>query len=663
MGSARTRSHRTFAPRTAPPLALLATLALAAPARGEEQLQDLSLEQLMSLDVGVSGASRFEQRETEAPASVTVVTAEQIRRFGWRTLADVLRSIRGFYVNYDYTYANLGVRGFGALADDNGRILLLLDGHRVNEPIYDYTPIGSDGWLDLDLVERIEIVRGSSSSLYGSNAFFSVVSVTTRQAGARRGGELRAEVASRRTLEGGAQLAGPLGDHLQVLAGASALDSGGQRDFTYPTGQVVHGQDAERAGRGILKATVTGEALGTLTLEVLGASRRKEVPTDMYGEDLGQPENWTLERRFYTDASWHRAVGERVEVTGRAYLDAYAFEGNGAYSGVTNRDVGAATWAGAEVLTVVRTGRNVLSLGGEARDLFRRHQENHDVSPARSYLDIQSPAWVTGLFAQDELRLGPVRLNGGIRFDHMSDSGSAVSPRVAVIWKATDGTVLKLLYGRAHRAPNAYEAHYTSEGYDANPDLRPERIDSVEAIADQQLPGPARLVLNAYHYDIHGLITQEAAASGNFTFRNTGRVQAWGAEAELEVRRSADLWARLSYAYQRAYEVGSGRLLFNSPQHLAKADATFPIWPDHVLGALEAQLTGRRRTVAGNWVDPAMIVNATVLVPDVVTGLDLRASVGNVFGDRPRDPVSAEFSVPALRREGTTFRATAVYRF
>lgn len=663
MGPTHTHDHRACGPRTSLALAVIVAITFAGRARGAERLEDMSLEQLMSLDVGVSGASRFEQRETEAPASVTVVTAEEIRRFGWRTLADVLRSVRGFYVNYDLTYANLGVRGFGAMADNNGRILLLVDGHRVNEPVYDYTPIGNDGVLDLDLVERIEIVRGSSSSLYGSNAFFGVVSVTTRQARAARGGEVHAGAATPRTLEGAARLAGPVGEHLQLLAGASILDGRGRDRIAYPTGELVRHQDAERAGRAFLKAILTGEELGTLTLEVLGSDRRKEVPTDMYGEDLGDPRNWTREHRFYADASWHRALGERLEVTGRAYFDAYAFDGNGAYAGVLNRDVGAATWAGVEVMAVRRSDRNVLTVGGEVRDLLRRHQENHDVDPPRSYLDLQDPAWVTGLFAQDELRLGPVRLNAGVRWDRTSDAGSAVSPRVAVIWKATDRTVLKLLYGRAHRAPNAYEAHYESEGYVANPDLRPERIDSVEAIADQQLPGPARLVVNAYRYDIRGLVTQELAPSGDFVFRNAGHVQAWGLEAELEVRRSAELWARLSYTYQRAYEAGSGRLLFNSPPHLAKAHATFPIWPGHLAGALEAQLTGRRRTVDGGGVEAALLVNATVLAPDVLPGLDLRASLLDALGDRPRDPVSAEFSVPALRQEGTTVRASATYRF
>jgi iron complex outermembrane receptor protein len=69
----------------------------------------------------VEGAARHSQRLTEAPASVTIVTANDIETFGWRTLADVLKSVRGFHVTYDRNYSYLGVRAFGRPTDYNNR--------------------------------------------------------------------------------------------------------------------------------------------------------------------------------------------------------------------------------------------------------------------------------------------------------------------------------------------------------------------------------------------------------------------------------------------------------------------------------------------------------------------------------------------------------------
>src|SRR6185437_4445452 len=105
-------------------LTLVLTIVLVVPASGlraqspdqppppQSELTQLSLEQLADLPIdSVSSASLFTQKVTEAPSSVTIVTADEIRRFGHRTLADVLRTVRGFYVTYDRNYSYLGVRG------------------------------------------------------------------------------------------------------------------------------------------------------------------------------------------------------------------------------------------------------------------------------------------------------------------------------------------------------------------------------------------------------------------------------------------------------------------------------------------------------------------------------------------------------------------------
>ena len=145
-------------------------------------LKDLSLEELMDVQVRtVYSASKRTQTLAEAPASVTIITADEIRKYGYRTLADILQSVRGFFVTYDRNYDYLGVRGFGRTGDYNSRVLLMVDGHRINDNVYDSAAIGTEFILDVDLIDRVEIVRGPASALYGSNAFFGVINVITRQ--------------------------------------------------------------------------------------------------------------------------------------------------------------------------------------------------------------------------------------------------------------------------------------------------------------------------------------------------------------------------------------------------------------------------------------------------------------------------------------------------
>ncbi|HMY07932.1 MAG TPA: TonB-dependent receptor plug domain-containing protein, partial [Accumulibacter sp.] len=165
-----------------------------------DDLTALSLEQLM--DVSVSSASRFEQKVSKIASSVTVISREEIQQHGWRTLAQALRSVPGFYIHYDRNYDYIGARGFARPQDYNSRILLLIDGYRTNDPLYDQAYVGSEQLLDIDLVERIEVVRGPGSSVYGGNAIFGVVNIITRAASEINGFESAAGWASHHSREG-----------------------------------------------------------------------------------------------------------------------------------------------------------------------------------------------------------------------------------------------------------------------------------------------------------------------------------------------------------------------------------------------------------------------------------------------------------------------------
>src|SRR6266704_568443 len=118
-------------------------------------LTDLSLEELMNIDL-VYGASKYEQKVTEAPASVSIITAVDIRNYGWRTLSDILASVPGVFTTYDRNYSYVGVRGIRRSNDYNLRTLLLIDGHRANDSIYNSALIGTEELLNVDNIERAE---------------------------------------------------------------------------------------------------------------------------------------------------------------------------------------------------------------------------------------------------------------------------------------------------------------------------------------------------------------------------------------------------------------------------------------------------------------------------------------------------------------------------
>lgn len=198
-------------------------------------LTQMSLEELMKLQIStVQAASKYEQKTTEAPSRITIITSDQIKKYGYRTLADILRSVGGFYVSYDRNYTYLGVRGFSRPGDYNSRILLLIDGHRINDNLYDTAAIGTEFILDIDLIDKVEIVRGPSSSIYGSNALFGVINVITKKGRSLNGLETSGEVGGFRTLKGRLSYGDQFQNGMELLLSGTAWGSEGATSLYYP---------------------------------------------------------------------------------------------------------------------------------------------------------------------------------------------------------------------------------------------------------------------------------------------------------------------------------------------------------------------------------------------------------------------------------------------
>jgi outer membrane cobalamin receptor len=141
-------------------------------------------------------ASRHLQDPRKAPAKVTVIDRDEILHYGWRTLGELLRSVPGMYTANDRDYTYIGVRGFLQSGDYNARVLLLIDGHRVNENVYDSALIGTEFPLDLNLIDHVEVVSGPGSSLFGTDAELAVVNVFTRRPENRLAVEVESDTGS-----------------------------------------------------------------------------------------------------------------------------------------------------------------------------------------------------------------------------------------------------------------------------------------------------------------------------------------------------------------------------------------------------------------------------------------------------------------------------------
>ena len=653
-------------------LALAAWCAADEPPRpAAADLSKLSLEELMNVEV-VYGPSRYAQKASEAPSSVTIVTAADIRQFGYRTLADVLRSVRGFYVTYDRNYAYVGTRGFGRPGDYNTRVLVLLDGHRLNDNVYGQALVDNGFAVDLDLIERVEIVRGPNFSIYGTSAFFPVVvNVITRRA-VDQPLEASAEAASFGPYAGRAAYGGRLGGALDVVASASLLKSRGQ-DLYFPefdTPATNHGV-AVHADDEYVYRLFGSASYRDLTLEVAHSVREKGIPTAAFGTVFDDRRTRTWDERTFADLRAEHAFGHSLTLFGRAHYDHAYYRGDYAtdYPPVTlNRDIGDGAWWGLETFALYSgLARHTVIGGAEFQDDVKQDQRNYDVAPAVSYLDLHSEGHRWAVFAQDEFRIAkPVILSVGLRHDWLPGLAGRDSPRVALIYNPSTATSVKLLFGRAFRLPNQYEELYTTN-YPVqrpNPDLRPETIDTYELVVDRALGRDLRATAYLFEYRIQDLISYVTdPVDGSQQYRNAGDIESTGVELELAGRFGERVTGRVSYSFADTRDVDLGAPLTNSPRHLLKANLAFPVWRDRLTAGLEAQYTSARFTLAGTETGGFTVANLTLTAPGLADGLDLTASVYNLFDKAYADPGSEEHVENVIAQDGRSFRVKLRWRF
>lgn len=648
------------------------------PGERPADLSALSLEELSRLRIdSVYAASQHSQKVTDAPSSITIVTADDIRRFGYRTLADVLRSVRGFYITNDRNYSYLGVRGFSRPGDYNARVLLLVDGHRLNDNIFGAALIGTEFPMDVDLIDRVEIIRGPSSSLYGSSAFFAVINVITRHADSLNGVEIQSSLASFGSPKVRASYGRRFAAGSALLLSATRYTSQGERELYFSE------FDSPATNQGIVRNADADEysqvfgrfVAGHFTIQGLHGSRRKVIPTASFETVFGDPRSDTIERQSYVDVQYERTIAAGWTLSPRAFVDQYAYDGDYVYdySGggtpllVVNKDFARGNWWGTELkLTRTFASRHTVALGAEYRNNFRQDQYNYDDEPYQSYLDDHRSSTNWGVYVQDEITLRPnLLLNLGLRHDSYDTFGATTNPRAGLIYHPREKSTIKVLYGQAFRAPNAYELYWHQQDVSkANPLLRPERNKTAELVFEQYVGGHLRFAATGFHYRTNGLISQDTdPADALLVYRNLESIRATGLELEAEGQWARGWRTRVGHTFERTRDQATGLTLSNSPAHLTKAVLLAPIAHDRLSAGLELQQVSARRTLTGHVVPGVMLPNLTLFWDGVPRPVTLSATIYNLFNASYADPGSEEHRQDALRQYGRTFRIDLTVRF
>lgn len=648
-------------------LAMFGMAALEAPAAAAATavatLPDL--EELLARPV-VAAAKR-PQQPAQAPSAVSIISGDEIRTFGWRTLGQALSSLRGVFATYDRSYLHLGTRGYGRPGDYNARILLLLNGVPTNDGIYDQAAVGSDFQLDMALIDRIEYVPGPASALYGGNAFFAVVNVVTL-AGAASPSEV--EAAGGNAGERGAALrVGRRDEQGSDWSGSLAGFARRGEDLYFPAyaGSGVdptsRGMDGERSRNAYFRVD-----RGEFSFDLLAGQRVRRATGGPYGVDLNDRRNINDDRRLAAALRVERQLDPDWSLGGQLFAGAYSWYGDAVYGGAFESEVAHSRYFGGELSVSGRAAAaHTLTAGVTLRDDARRAQVN--ASP----LDADSRRTNLALFAQDDWRISNrLTLSAGARADRDSLGRSAFSPRYAFIYNDDEGGTLKWMHGRAFRPPNAFETDYRYVGSnEANPGLQSERIESMELAAERRWTSGRRVSASLYRNRLRRLIVlQTDATSGVQRHENAGAAATYGAELEF-ASPLGPASVRVNGSWQRAVYDG-GVPIANTPQALANLLVALPL-PQRMSLGWESKYVGPRRVESGDIAAAGARIGGytssdLTLGGRVGTSFDWRLQLANLFDRRIEHVVGSEFDaafpdtmtarMPTIEQEGRAWRAS-----
>lgn len=512
--------------------------------------KDLEAELLALLDTPITVVGKKAQKISDAPAIVSVITAEDLRNQGVTSVAEALSLLPGINLTETfYGYTSVSLRG-NLQTHYNNKWLFMLNDHPMFEPV---TGDSNFSAVPLSQIKRIEVLRGPGSTVYGTNAFTGVVKVITFDGEEGDALSAAARAGSFGTWGGEGRYATTSGK-VHLSFGATAQKSDGypftvSRDENGRSGEIPYKNDVYNASLSM--------AYGAWKLNLGGYENRKSkfglVPTLVSTGDR------TLDG-YYLDTGYSWSLSEKVDLSVYAYYDslkkdeliswyppAYAQQQAGV-GGPENQ-----TYKGTKYGLIVQSSYQFLQDWRMTGGLFAEFQKTSPYEwrrPDGTFSAFRTSSWLEdhdannkGGFLQVDGRLGQFfGVVGGLRYTKNNVYGNSVTPSAGLVYNATPKLTFKALYGSGSRDPNFFELYVaTANVLNGNLDLQPEKVKSYELGMDYML-GSNSLRLNAFWAETSDLISRSriVPAGVNGNTRDTpqyGNIEGQkfsGLEAELK---------------------------------------------------------------------------------------------------------------------------------
>jgi len=497
-------------------------------------------------DTVVVAATRIPQAIRDVGVSVSVVTRERIEELNAQNVGEVLEEVTDARVN---SYGSMGAESDITLRGSSGnQVLVMVDGRPVN--------VASVGKTDLsmfpvDQIERIEVIRGPGSVLYGAGAMAGVVNIVTRDPPQQLQTDLSASYGTKNTrilqLDNGARI-GDIGYF--VMASQNASD--GWRENSACDGYHIAGKldyDMTRESRLVLNS---------------GFSRQnKGVPGSTSWET---PNAKQYDRQYWFDLTHKYEFETNSCLTSKAFLNQNWQDYKDPDSFTDNISQNQKT--GLDVQQTLPVGERQLLLGGI---YLENDSVNIKDAGGVSRIGGNRDLFTSAVFLQDEISfLERFIATPGLRCDIQSKWGAELSPKISGLYKIIEGTGLKASIGRGFRAPTVNELYWRDDYSEGNPDLKPEESLSYDAGIQQSLGEKSGIGVSLFQSHVKNLIAWFDDGKGIYKAENVNDAFLQGVETELNTQFTREISGALNYTLLGARDTSGkydGEILTYRPKN------------------------------------------------------------------------------------------------
>lgn len=664
---------------------------------------NLSLAELGQVQISIATGNSTSL--DKAPATASVIYAAEIEAMGARNLDEILASVPGLHVSLsslsrlDSVYSIRGVHtGF------NAQVLLLLNGVPVQSTLQGGHPTMFR--LPSASIARVEIMRGPGSAVYGADAYAGVINVITKDATSINNTQVGARAGSFGSRELWLQSATHWND-VGVALNLAYQETDGDNsrsvaaDFQTSLDSALK-TNASRAPSALSTRYQVFDAHLALSSDRwqvnlwnwlstdagVGAGAAQALDPDGYDDNhlmmadatykFNSPETWDNSVRashVYSDHATEFTLlpaGTKLPIGKDGNINFASPVGLVSFPDGLKGNPGQITKDSQLEFVSIYSGwdshRMRFSLGSRYQSFDGNETKNFgpgvlDKIPLPSVVDgtltdvDNTPNIYLGngtrtirfFSAQDEWQLHKnLALTAGVRYDDYSDFGSATNPRLALVWATSENLTTKLLYGSAFRAPSFSELYFKNNPVSlGNPNLKPERIDTLELAFNYRFNPNLQTTLTLFSYEAKEMIDFVADANApTKTAQNIRDQDGDGFELEFSWKPAPQLRLSSSYSSQDATDAKTHALVPDAPRRQVKFNADWEFYHNWYFNTQLDRVSDRPRVITDTRaaIDDYTWINVTLRAKDILPSLDVSLAVRNATDADAREPSSGRIA-------------------